>query len=508
MVQVVTKDIVRAISAGIGESKVDDSKATRIAHRIGHGVEVFLHDNFDHFTPGVVVWPESVEDIQKILRIASEWEVPVVPQGGRTSSYGAEGMHGCIVLDPGRMDRIVEFDEVRRRVTAEAGIRVADLADYVTSRGYMLLELPSMEKVSYLGSRAALHGYNRFENRWGSSGYNIKGLEVVLASGDVVRLGKGSRVPAKNVVGYDLMDIFIGSQGTLGIITKVTERIIDIPKVTKYGIMAFKSYQDGLGAYVDIKRANEHIGPVWRVKSYNKWELAVLVKSEMGRDWPEDVEQVTDYQIVGEEGVVAATEKRVLEICQAHNGFWREDLPPRGFVGRVMGTHGKMEKYMALGAIGTARLRNGGMGARFLLLDAAVPDGNYVELYGNMLELYRKLGNKNIYPNLAKNIIVLNPGAPIPADDGFSKNWAGLLSNTRIWDPPTREEFLRWFREYAETIWRFGGSLTNTHGFIPRELEVEFIKREVGEKEYELMGRIKDLFDPKHILNPKVKFRY
>ena len=93
----------------------------------------------------------------------------------------------------------------------------------------MCVDFPTINKAATLGARAALHGYNKFENRWGSVGCHIKGLEVVLPNGEVVWLGRGTSKPTKSCVGLNLMDLFIGSRGTLGVVTKVTERSITLP---------------------------------------------------------------------------------------------------------------------------------------------------------------------------------------------------------------------------------------------------------------------------------------
>ena len=98
--QVTTKDVAGELKLAIGESKISDEKYTRIAYRLAHAVETVMFDH-EKFTPGAVVWPESVEDIQKVLKIANEWEVPIVPVGGRTCSGDSEGEKGAPYLTRG-----------------------------------------------------------------------------------------------------------------------------------------------------------------------------------------------------------------------------------------------------------------------------------------------------------------------------------------------------------------------------------------------------------------------
>lgn len=506
--EVVTKEISQELIAEIGEGKVDDCKPTLIAYRVAHGIEGFLHD-LDYFTPGAVVWPETVEDVQKIVEIANKTKVPIVPVGGRTVTYGPESMKGCIMVDVARMNKVIEFDESKLRVTAEAGIRIADLTEYLANRGYMLLEMPTLSKTAQLGSRAALHGYNKFENRWGSSGNYIKGLEVVLPTGEVVQVGRGTngiKIPAKAVTAYDTMNLFIGSRGTLGVITKVVEKVIKTPTVTKYNAMAFKTKEDGIKAYVEIRNLSHSTGCLWRAKGIHKTILIHMTRDMVGgKQWPEDLEWLTEYMVVGEPEVVEATEKYVLDICKKYNGFWRDDLPPTTFIGEV---HKSAEQYMGSGSVGTDRLKNGGTGDRIVPFDPNIPDAKLLEFFDLHNAHVNKMNDVKAYPHLAGKMRVFDLISTITSDEAFTKWWWVLLSNWEDWDENVRKEFIAWYREYAELIWQVGGALSATHGFIPREIEIEMVKKEIGENEYMLMKRIKDALDPNHIMNPKVRFEY
>jgi len=233
------QECIRDIAKDIGEVNVSVDKASRIVHRVTHGPESLLHKSWDIFTPEAVVRPRTTEDVVALVNHASKYEIPLIPQGGRTCTYGAESMKGGIVIDTTSMDQVVNFDEKAFRITVQAGVRVIDYMNYLTERGYVSLEFPTMNKSSTMGSRASISGYNKFENRWGGSKDHIKGLEVVLANGDVVQVGRGSSVPAKSTVGLDTMSMFIGARGSLGIVTKVTERFIPTLPAYHYGSGAF-----------------------------------------------------------------------------------------------------------------------------------------------------------------------------------------------------------------------------------------------------------------------------
>ncbi len=498
-----SQEMIAELSTSLGKEKISDDMPTRLVYRITHGPEALLHESLEDFTPAGIVRPTSTEDVQTIVKLADKYEVPIVPQGGRTCTYGAEAMRDCIVIDTASMDKILEIDEGSYRITAEAGVRVVDFTRFLEERGFLCVDFPTMNKAATLGARAALHGYNKFENRWGSSGCHIKGLEVVLPNGEAVLLGRGTSRPTKSVVGLNLMDLFIGSRGTLGVITKVTERFVDMPPHYIYGIMAFKDYEDGLKTYTELRKPL-NAGLLWRSKGYHKWFLSQAVMGMLEMSWPDDIEMLVDYHILAEDlDVVKQMERHAIKIMKNNNGFWREDLPPTDIVGRM---HETIEKYMGMGGLWSDRVKTGGMANRIVPLDPMIPDGKLIEYYREYLKLLREIEDGESYPALAESLRVLNPGGPVPGDVGYTKVWILLLANWKKWDAEARKEFKDWFRRHAELALRFNGSITGTHGFLPREMEVELVKKEIGEKTYEFMKMIKSTIDPKNIMNPKVRF--
>jgi len=496
------QECIREITKSLGEENISLDKATKVVHRVTHGPESLLHENWDDFTPAAVVRPKTTEDVVALVNHANKYEIPLIPQGGRTCTYGAECVRGGIAIDTTSMDQLVSFDETAYRINVQAGMRVIDYMNFLTERGYVSLEFPTMNKASTLGSRAAISGYNKFENRWGGSKDHIKGLEVVLANGDVVQVGRGSSVPAKSTVGLDTMSMFIGSRGSLGIITKVTERFIPNLPAYNYGIRGFASLEDGLNAYMELRNPL-NAGVIWRAKAYHKWLLRQAIQGTTDFTWPEDVEMLVDFHVVGEPEVVKIMTRHAEAICERNNGFWKDDMPPTDFVGRM---HETMEKYMGMAALQSERLVAGGMGNRIVPLDANISNTNLIAFYKDYLGFLKKTEAGKAFPALAKHYHVLSPGAPVPTEMGWTKFWALMLADTKNFDKQSIKEFKDWFREYAELIWKHGGTLTATHGFIPQDLEVEFLKREVGETGYNLIKTLKNALDPKNIMNPNVRF--
>jgi len=496
------KEMIDELKEAIGKDKVSVDLPTRLTHRFTHGPEVFMHDDLNDFLPAAVVHPRTVEDVQELVRLANEYLVPIIPQGGRTATFGAEGVRNMIALDTGSMNKILEFNEETLRVTAEAGVRIVDLLSYADERGYLVLEYPTMNRASTLGSRVALNGYNKFLDRWGPSGWYVEAIEVVLPyNAKAVTIGRGSRIPHKSQMGFNLLPLFFGSKGGLGIITKVTEKIIPKPPYYKYGIMAFSTMEGGIKAYIELrKRAGA--GLVWRVKTYNKWFIGQAVRDILGQEWPEDVEQLTDFHILGyDKEVVDTMEKKAYEICRKYGGFWREDMPETTFIGRM---HETMEKYMGMGALRSDRIVKGGRGNRIVPFDQAIPDARLISYFREFMPLLREIEDGEHYPALATAVKVLSPGSPVPGGYGWTKVWGLLLVDGTKVDDEVRKEWADWYRKMAEQVWRHGGTLTMTHGmmYVHRDMRKEFIKRELGEELYELMKFVKRALDPNGIMNP------
>jgi len=497
------QSFINEVSKKLEADQISTDMPTRIAYRAAHGPETLLHEDMIDFTPAIVVRPRSTEDVIEIVKLANEYEIPIVPQGGRTGSYGAEGMQGCVVLDFANMNKVLNLNEKSYRITAQAGIRLKDYIRFLEERGYVSLEYPTMAWTSTLGARAAVAGYNKFENTWGGSAVNTKGIEVVLANGDVVQLGRGSPIPTKNVTGFDLMSMFLGSKGTFGVITALTEQFIDKPAKTIYGVWAFKKIEDATEAYIELT-SSKYTGVMWRAKTYHKMRIGRMMEVMENKVWPDDVEMVTDYNLFGEPKVVEAMEEIAIDIMKKHNGFWRNDIPSTTEIAQKH--HEVMGKYIGMGSLFSDRIVDGGMGYKLVPLDPMVPHSTLVEAYRAIIKQLEKIEDGESYPALTGKLFVFDPGAAVPGELGYTKLWVVLNANWKLWNNETRKAFKDWFREYAELVWSYGAALTGTHGFIPSDMRTEILKKEVGEKEYELMKTIKKALDPKNIMNPKIRF--
>ena len=183
-------------------------------------------DQFAHF-PEVVIMPRKTEQVSKIMKLAYENNIPVTPRGaGSGLSGGAIPVHGGIVLSLEKMNRILEIDSQNMMVTLEPGVVTNEVNEKVKEFGLFFAGYPMSVETCFIGGNVAENAGGGRAVKYGVTDRYIMGLEVVLPDGAIVTLG-GKRV--KDVTGYNLKQLFIGSEGTLGIVTKIIVKLLPLP---------------------------------------------------------------------------------------------------------------------------------------------------------------------------------------------------------------------------------------------------------------------------------------
>ncbi len=203
--------------------------------------------------PLAVVRPTETAQVQHVLRVASAHRVPVVPQGARSGLSGAaNAVDGGIVLNLTRMDRILEIDPVDQVAVVEPGVLNAVLSRAVLEQGMYYPPDPSSWEMSTIGGNLATNAGGLCCVKYGVTADFVRGLEVVTATGELLRTGRRT---AKGVAGYDLTRLIVGSEGTLGVITQATLGLRPAPEAALTMAAAFASAADALSAVTRIMAA-------------------------------------------------------------------------------------------------------------------------------------------------------------------------------------------------------------------------------------------------------------
>jgi glycolate oxidase len=220
-------------------------------------IDGYARDEASSVAPGAarcVVSAASVADVTATLRWASQHQAPVVPRGAGTGlAGGATATDGCVILSLARMNEITELDPVNEVAVAQAGVINADLDRAATVHRLMYAPDPSSYEISTIGGNLATNAGGLRCVKYGVTRDSVLGLEVVLADGRVLRTGRRT---AKGVAGYDLTSLFVGSEGTLGVITAATVRLRPRPAVPPVTVAAsFPSFGAAARAVTAILQA-------------------------------------------------------------------------------------------------------------------------------------------------------------------------------------------------------------------------------------------------------------
>lgn len=408
----------------------------------------------------ILVKPVSTEEVSAILRIANEYRIPVFPVGGRTGLAG-----GCIPTMPGivlsleRMNKI-EVDEKNLMAVAEAGATLRDLIRAAESAGLFFPPHPGDEGAQIGGLIATNAGGVRAV-KYGVMRNYVKGLEVVLPTGEILTVG-GKLL--KNNTGYDLMHLFIGSEGTLGIITKAMIKLLPKSQYMITLIAPFTSRSDALKAVPEILKS----GIIPLAIEYVQLREILRAAEHLGERWP--IERGSAQLIIILDGarweeVLSACEEvaQICELCNAIDVLVADSPREQNRILRI-----RSNMYTAL--------------KRDIvdILDVTVPPAHLGDLmdaldeiaakYGAYLPAYGHAGDGNLHIHIMKDVGSMDLAEEIRRD------------------------------VYMAAL-KLGGVITGEHGI--GKIRAKSLSLALSEKHIELMRRIKRTFDPNNILNPR-----
>jgi alkyldihydroxyacetonephosphate synthase len=201
--------------------------------------------------PDAIVWPQTVQDIVALLALANEHKFPIVPYGAGSSVVGAAiPIRGGVICDLKRKARLVRMDEKSLLYTAEAGILGEDLERKLNAAGFTCGHFPSSMYCSTLGGWLAMRSAGQMSTRYGKIEDLVVSLEAVLPSGQVIQ----TRNAPRSATGPDIDQLLVGSEGTLGVITRATLRMFPLPETRRFASAVFATVEQGLEAVRSIMR--------------------------------------------------------------------------------------------------------------------------------------------------------------------------------------------------------------------------------------------------------------
>ena len=263
--------------------------------------------------PDIIVRPGTTEEVSKVMKIANYYKIPVTTWGGGSGSQGgALPVAGGILLDIKRLDKLIELNTEAGFVTCETGMIFATLEDLVNEKGYSVMHLPSCMTCCTVGGALAHNGIGILSTKYGKMDDMCLSLEVVLPNGDIINT---LPVP-KHSSGPNLIPFFVGSEGTLGIMTKAKFKIVKQPETRIHHAFLFSDIHVGYQACRDIVQA---VKPSI-VRLFDEAETVSIIKKIIGFEKRGSFLNLT---LEGYEKVVAAELEIVLDIAKKYGA---EDL--------------------------------------------------------------------------------------------------------------------------------------------------------------------------------------
>lgn len=419
-----------------------------------------------NFPPDVVLKPENTEEVSKILKFASENNIPVTPRGGGTGlSGGALPVHGGICLSMEKFNKIIEIDEKNFQAVVQPGVITQTFQEELEKRNLFYPPDPASRGSCHLGGNIAECAGGPRAVKYGVTKDYVLGIEAVLPSGEIINTG--GRV-LKNVSGYNLTQLIIGSEGTLAVITKIIVRLIPLPKLRKVLLVAFNYLEDAVSAVADIFQN----GVTPSALEFIERSAIEAAEKKLFKIFPNSgaaaqliIEVDGNYDDILNKDIETIAE--VVEKHKATNVLLAEDRQKVTDVWDMRRSISEAVKSISV----------------YKEEDTVVPRANLPQLvtgvkkicgkYGITSICYGHAGDGNVHVNILKDKL----------DD---ETWEKQVETA--------------IREIFELTVSIGGTISGEHGIGYSQRA--YLPIAISQVELNLMKDIKNVFDPKNILNP------
>ncbi|MGD2272795.1 MAG: FAD-linked oxidase C-terminal domain-containing protein [Desulfobacterales bacterium] len=419
--------------------------------------------SLDKAKPDVVVLPESTEEVSKIMALAYKEKIPILGRGSGTNlTGGTVPVKGGIVVHFSRMNRILEIDYANRTATVQPGVITLDLQTEVLKKGFVYQPDPASQKVSTIGGNVSENSGGPHCLKYGVTSNHVQGLEVVLNDGTVITTGGKARDNA----GYDITALIVGSEGTVGLVTKAILKLERAPESVKTLLAIFDTIEDGANTVSAI--VAEGIIPATLEMMDNTVMRAVEETIKVG--YPLDAACVLIIELDGMPEGMEDNAQKIIEICEQNHV--RDVKSAKDQAERDVLWAGRKG---AFGSVGQVR-------PSYLCCDGTVPRTKLPEVLSQVIEIGKKYN--------------LPIGNVFHAGDG---NLHPLIMFDER-DEDERNRVLKASTEILKACADAGGTISGEHGVGMEKLkETAFI---FNECDLEFERQIKRAFDPDDIINP------
>lgn len=417
-----------------------------------------------HGRAGCVVFPRNTEEVARIVRYAAERQVPIVTRGSGTGlSGGSVPVPGCIVLCLVKMDRVLELDEKNLTIHVESGVVTQTVFELADAAGLLYPPDPGSMRISTIGGNVAENSGGLRGLKYGITRDYVMGLEVVLADATVVTFGNKC---VKDVAGYSMKDIFIGSEGTLGIITKVLLQLVPKPPARKTLLATFPR-MDAAAATVSAIIAAKIVPCTLEFLD----KITIRCVEEFARiGLPLDAEAILLMETDGHPAAVE-DEARIMDSIARQNGAAAVQVARTADEAARLAT-ARRAAFSSLARVSPTTI----------LEDATVPRSELATMINF------------IQGTAAKHNLRVGT---------FGHMGDGNLHPTFLTDEKNTEEIERVgtaMREIFDFAISLGGTITGEHGV--GLAKKPFLPRALGDASLGVMRRLKRALDPTGILNP------
>jgi len=419
--------------------------------------------------PELVIKPETKEQISEIVKLCNEENIPITPRGAGSGLAGANiPIYGGIVISLERLNKIIEIDTKNLVAVVEPGVVTNDLCRIVSEKGLYYAGYPMSVETSFIGGNVATNAGGSKVIKYGNTGHHILGLEVVMPDGEIIEYGGKRR---KDSSGYNLLHLFIGSEGTLGIFTKIYVNLIPQPGKVVDLLVPFES----------IEKAIENVAPLMTETKVLPSAIEFIDKKSIdytskytGMKLPYQ-DEVESYLIIQYEG------NNLREI---------EDIYEKS--GLTLQKNGAKDVFIADNRTNSEkiwRMRRNWLES-LKAIDPYVPTGDVVVPTSKIPEIMSYINE------VSKEYKV---DIPVAGHAGDGNLHPAPLKPSKVSPEEWKELSEEILGKIAIKAAKMGGAISGEHGigFIKKEL-----LKQTKEKEYTRMKEIKKILDPNNIMNP------